>query len=491
MTKRVAAIASLLAVTTLVACSSQEPPVTTAADPPRELAGKVTIDGMSAHLRQLQDIADANDGNRAEGTAGFDASVDYVAQALQDKGFDVQTAEFTRLTEAQRGNPTLTVAGRGYPVDQASLLTTTPAGGVSAVANRPATQAGCTPADYGNAPVRGVIAVVDDEDCSIVDKQNAAVAKGAVALLVVSDPGGDGRPRGLFPRGYYDELKIPVAVIGDDVDAAVRRTSARVRLTLDSKSAKVASRNVLAQTKTGDTANIVLVGAHLDSVPVGPGINDNGSGVAAVLETALQMGSTPAATNTVRFGFWGSEEQALSGSRNYVSGLDRDQLNDIAVYLNFDILGSPNAGYFTYDGDQSGPPNPDLPADEVPVGSAGVERTLAGYLNLAGKRPADQPLGATTDYSSFLTAGVPIGGATTGASQVKNQVQARLWGGRAGLPFDANYHSSRDTLANVDSEALSVMGSAVAFAVGTYAQSIDGVNGVPSRDDRRRAPAGP
>ena len=172
-------------------------------------------------------------------------------------------------------------------------------------------------------------------------------------------------------------------------------------------------------------------------------------------------------------------------------GLNRYELNDIALYLNFDMLGSPNAGYFTYDGDQSGPASPDVGADDVPIGSAGVERTLAGYLNLAGKRPADMPLAAGVDYSPFLTAGVPIGGVTSGAAQQKTNAQARLWGGKPGVPFDPNYRSPRDTLAALNRDALAVLGSGVAFAVGTYATSIEGVNGVPAFDLRHRSAMGP
>jgi Zn-dependent M28 family amino/carboxypeptidase len=254
-----------------------------------------------------------------------------------------------------------------------------------------------------------------------------------------------------------------------------------VRLTLDAQAATVKSRNVVAQTKTGDTHHVVVVGAHLDSVPDSPGINDDASGVAAVLETAAQLGNSPGVTNAVRFTFWGSQEAGLAGSTKYVAGLDRAGLDDIALYLNFDGIGSPNAGYFTYDGDQSGQPNPDLPASRVPAGSAGIERTLAGYLNLAGVRPADMPLGQASDYSPFLAAGVPIGGITTGASQRKTDTQARLWGGQAGAPFDPGYHTPRDTIDNLDRRALSITGPGVAFTVGTYAHSTEGVNGVPAR----------
>jgi hypothetical protein len=476
--------AALIMAMVVAACSSaQSPPARDFAD---ELTGKVTVDGMFTHLRKLQEIADANHGARAGSAPGYDASADYVAQTLRDKGFDVQTPEFERLDMAQTGKPMLTVSGRDHPVDQASLLITTPPGGLSAVTLRPDKPAGCRPADYGTVAVAGAIAVVDDSGCSVVDKQNTAVAKRAVGLLVVSDPGTSGSPRGLFTPGYYQQLKLPVGVIDKDADAALRRTGAPVRLILDGKAAMVKSRNVVAQTKTGDRHNVVVAGAHLDTVANSPGINDNGTGVAALLETAAALGSQPQIANAVRFGFWGPEEAGLEGSTKYVAGLDHEQLNDIALYFNFDMLGSPNPGFFTYDGDQSGQPNPDVPGARVPVGSAGIERTLAGYLNLAGVRPADMPLGRAADYSPFLTAGVPIGGATTGAAQKKTELQARLWGGRPGVGFDPAYQSPADTLDNVSRDALAVMGPAVAFAVGTYAQSIEGVNGVPRHDQRSR-----
>ncbi|MDT5077927.1 MAG: hypothetical protein QOJ80_2564 [Mycobacterium sp.] len=465
----------------LAGCSSAPPSSAPAADPARELASKVTVDGVYSHLRKLADIAAANKNSRAEGTPGYQASVDYVAGMLRDKGFDVQTPEFERVALQQPGKPTLTVAGRSFPVDQASLLVGTAAGGLSALTLRPAKPAGCAAADYGSVNVKGALAVVDDTGCSVVDKQNVAATEGAVGLLVVSEPGPNGPAAGLFTPGYYQDLKNPVAVIGKDVDAQLRRTSAPVKLTLDATSVMVKSRNVVAQTKTGDQHRVVVAGAHLDTAPRSPGINDNGTGVAAVLETALQLGGSAPLTNAVRFAFWGSEEAGLAGSTKYVQGLGREGLGDIAMYLNFDSLGSTNAGFFTYDGDQSGTPNPSLPAASVPAGSAGIERTLAGYLNLAGVRPADMPLGRASDYSPFLLAGIPIGGLTAGTNQRKTEVQARLWGGRAGQPFDPNHGTPIDDIDNVDRHALSITAPAVAFAVGTYAHSTEGVNGVPPR----------
>ena len=243
---RAMAAVMIIAVAALTSCSSTEP--TPALDLPRDVAGKVTTDGMYTHLRKLQEIADANRGNRAEGTPGYDASVDYVAKVLKDKGFDVQTPEFDRLERTEGGNPTLTVSGRGYHVDQASLLVATPPGGLNAITLRPQKAPGCTAVDYGSVSVKGAIAVVDDTGCSVGAKQSTAVAKGAVGLLVVSAPGTGGSPAGLFTPGYYQQLTVPVGVIGTDADAALRRTNAPVRLVLDSRPVMAKTRNIVAQT---------------------------------------------------------------------------------------------------------------------------------------------------------------------------------------------------------------------------------------------------
>ena len=480
-------LGALLLTGLLAACSSPRPaPPAAAPDLGRGLAARVTADRMFDHLRALQDIASANNGNRAEGTPGYEASVEYVAKALRGRGFEVSTPQFDRLYSISLGKPTLTLAGGSYPVDQASLLVRTPPGGLTGQPVRPTVPSGCAVADYPAAVPKGAIAVVDDTRCSVVDKQNSAVAKGAVALVVLSTPGSQGAPPTLFNPGYFKQLTVPVAVAGGYAAGALARTTAPIHLVLDAENVKITSRNVLAQTKTGAPHDVIMVGAHLDGPRDSPGINDNGSGVAAVLETALQLGPLAPLNNAVRFVFWGADENGLNGVMDYVFGLDDEQRNDIAMYLNVNLIGSLNAGFFTDDGDQSGPPGQGVAFGDVPEGSAGIERTLDGYLNLAGKRPADMPLGTRTDYHPFMVAGVPIGGLTAGASQPKTTVQARLWGGKAGVGFDPNFQSPRDTIDNINREALAVMGSGVAFAVGSYAESIGGVNGVPSHDKRHR-----
>jgi Zn-dependent M28 family amino/carboxypeptidase len=285
--------------------------------------------------------------------------------------------------------------------------------------------------------------------------------------------------------GADADVKIPVVSVTKSVGLQLRGQPGPTTIKLNASVQTFKARNVIAQTKTGSPTDVVMAGAHVDSVPEGPGINDNGSGVAAVLETAVQLGNSPQVHNAVRFGFWGAEELGLIGSRNYVESLNLDGLKDIALYLNFDMLASPNPGYFTYDGDQS------LPMDVrgqpvIPEGSAGIERTLVAYLKSAGKAAQDTSFDGRSDYDGFTLAGIPAGGLFSGAEVKKSAEQAKLWGGTADQPFDPNYHQKTDTLDHIDRTSLGINGAGVAYAVALYAQGIDGRNGVPEMADRTR-----
>ncbi|WP_396909201.1 M28 family metallopeptidase [Mycolicibacterium sp.] len=448
-----------------------------------QLRERVSADAMMGHLGKLQDIANANKGNRALGTPGYDASVDYVAGALRDKGFDVQTPEFeVKLPFAE--DPQVTVGGQPVTAKPLEFTIGTPQEGVSAplVPAKVEDTPGCEAADYDGLPVAGAVVLVDRGSCPFADKQTAAAERGAVAMIVVNT---DNEEKMGGTLGRNTDVKIPVVSVTKDEGTRLRNAPGPTTIKLVAGVRVEHTRNVIAQTKTGSTSDVVMVGAHLDSVPEGPGINDNGSGVAAVLETALQLGDSPQVTNAVRFGFWGAEEEGLLGSTNYVQSLDTEALKDIAMYLNFDMLGSPNAGYFTYDGDQS------APLDEqgrlrVPEGSAGIERTLAAYLRDAGKTPRDTSFDGRSDYDGFTMAGVPAGGLFSGAEDKMNAEEAKLWAGEVDQPFDPNYHKNTDTLDHVNRDALQIHGGGVAFAVGLYAQDQRGRNGLPVRADRTR-----
>ncbi|MEE3067045.1 MAG: M28 family metallopeptidase [Actinomycetota bacterium] len=444
---------------------------------------RVTADAMMVHLTKLQDIANANNGTRAVGTPGYDASVDYVVNTLRHSGFDVQTPEFSaRVFHSEK--PTVTVGGKAVEARALEFSLGTGPDGVSGpllVVSAGNGQA-CAASDYDNLAVQGAVVLVDRGTCPFAQKEDAAAQRGAVALIVADNV--DEEQMG-GTLGANTVVKIPSVGVTKSTGLQLRAHPGPVTIKLDASSQSFKARNIIAQTKTGSPTDVVMAGAHLDSVPAGPGINDNGSGVAAVLETAVQLGNSPQVHNAVRFAFWGAEELGLIGSRNYVESLNSEDLKSIALYLNFDMLASPNPGYFTYDGDQS------LPADTrgqpvVPEGSAGIERTLVAYLKAAGKTAEDTQFDGRSDYDGFTQAGIPSGGLFSGAEAKKSADQVKLWGGTADEPFDPNYHKSTDTLDHIDRASLGINGAGVAYAIALYAQDLTGHNGVPAMADRTR-----
>ncbi|WP_046779284.1 M28 family metallopeptidase [Streptomyces yangpuensis] len=213
--------------------------------------------------------------------------------------------------------------------------------------------------------------------------------------------------------------------------------------------------NLIADWPGGDPNSVLMAGAHLDSVSSGAGINDNGSGSAAVLETALAVsraGLQP--TKHLRFGWWGAEELGLIGSKYYVNNLPTAERAKFAGYLNFDMIGSPNPGYFVYDDDPT------------------IEQTFKNYFSGIGVPTEIETEGdGRSDHASFKNVGIPVGGLFTGASNTKTSAQAQKWGGTAGQSFDRCYHSSCDNTANISDTALDRNTDAAAYAIWTLGAS--------------------
>ncbi|MEV6262539.1 M28 family metallopeptidase [Streptomyces sp. NPDC051784] len=209
--------------------------------------------------------------------------------------------------------------------------------------------------------------------------------------------------------------------------------------------------NLIADWPGGDPNQVLMAGSHLDSVTSGAGINDNGSGSAAVLETALAVSSAQLApAKHLRFAWWGAEELGLVGSKYYVNNLASTERAKLAGYLNFDMIGSPNPGYFVYDDD--------------PV----IEQTFKDYYaGLSIPTEIETEGDGRSDHAPFKNAGVPVGGLFSGADYTKTSAQAQKWGGTAGQAFDRCYHSSCDTTSNIDDTALDRNSDAVAHAVWT------------------------
>lgn len=475
--------ASIAAVALLVAGCADDGEGEPAPSPdPAALADAVQIDAVTAHLAELDRIATEHGGNRALGTPGYDASVDYVAGLLRDAGFDVQTPEFD-ATMFRVEDEALEVDGSPMKVRALGFSPSTGPDGLTArVVRVPADETpGCDTTDYDGLDVAGAVVVVDRGVCTFSVKEQRAAERGAVAMLVANNE------EGPLTGGALSEDQQPTIPVGglSTADATEVAGASSVTLTLDTRTDNQSSRNVVAETVTGAADNVVVVGAHLDSVPEGPGINDNGTGVASVLETALQLGAEPDIANKVRFAFWGAEEVGLVGSGRYIEGLSDEERLDIALYLNFDMLGSPNPGYLVYDGDDSD----GVGTGPGPEGSAGIERTFARYFAERGITAGGTDFDGRSDYGPFVAVGIPAGGVFSGGDDIKTPEQADQWGGTAGEAFDPNYHLPEDGLSNVDRDALAVAASSVGYSTAVYALSLDGVDGVPTGEQRAQVRA--
>jgi Zn-dependent M28 family amino/carboxypeptidase len=441
---------------------------------PGQLVSKVTQDGMNRHLIALQRIADRNGGIRAPGTPGYKASADYVTGKLTAAGYRVTTQDFpVRYSQplAQR----LVVGGANVTMHMALYTPSTPVGGITApLAQVPNDGTpGCEAADYAPGAFTGKIALILRGGCTFAVKQQMAAAAGAVAVVIQNNADTWLRSN----LGSEADARIPTGGVSKSIgDAMVAHLGEPVTLELRTLDEMRTGQTIIAQTTTGRQDNVVVAGAHLDSVVEGPGVGTNGTGVAALLETAVQLGGAPRVNNAVRFVFWGSWEFGIVSSPFYLQSLSFEQQLDIAMYLNFDGIGSPNAGYFVYGGAGG------------PFGSTQIEKAFTDYFTKRGVQTEAIPLPAVrSDQLSFTPLGIPAGGLFTGNQDVKTPAQAAKWGGRAGVPFDTCYHESCDTLGNIDRKVLDVNADALAWVTGSYALSTEDVNGVPGRPQRAAA----
>lgn len=427
-------------------------------DTPERLLGCVTLAGVRGHQAALVDIAQRHGGSRETGSPGYDASVDYVKRVLRAAGYVVtvqafQAHAFESLTPS--------VLEQRAPLEEAIpswALRYSGSGDVTAPLAAPAGATACAATDFPGF-VPGHIALVRRGGCEFRQKATNAFHAGAAGVVVYN------REEDLLEGNLQEGFTLDLPVVGITRDAGERlvaRLSQGVVVHLKTQTVRTSnpSYNVLAETTGGDPGYVAMLGAHLDSVAGSPGSNDNASGVAALLETATQMAAVRP-RNRLRFAFWGAEEQLLFGSLHYLENLSATQKAQIALYLNFDMIGSPNPAFFTYaeDGETA--------EGHVahPGAGARIERVFQDFYRQRGlaSRRTDT-LAGDTDHSPFHWEGIPVGGIWSGNSDVMTQQEAALWGGQAGLPYDPCWHRACDGLANNSDFALATNADAVAWA---------------------------
>ena len=429
--------------------------------------------GALRHLRALQDIASETGGSRAAGTLGYDRSAAYVADRLREAGYLVRLEEFEFPFFEERAPPilrTIMPGGRQEPAPDA-VRTMDKSGSSDVTARlRPVrlgldagspqvSTSGCEIGDFEDFE-RGALALIRRGTCPFQTKVANAVAAGAVGVIIMNE-GTDGRTDAF--SGQLSQLAtVPVVGVSYELGCSLEiaaRGGATIRLAVNALSGKRQTRNVLAATSFDRDDPIVVVGAHLDSVPEGPGINDNGSGSAVVLEAALRLASQLRAG--VRFAFWGAEERGLIGSRYHVGTLSERARRQISLYVNLDMVASPNFARFVL-----------ASTGDNKLASIARRELLADFRehNLtAEERVRDSN---RSDDAAFSRQGIPTVSLYTGASESKSEAQASLFGGAAGRPYDPCYHRACDTIDNVDRDVLEQNSRALVRALGTIGRML-------------------
>jgi Zn-dependent M28 family amino/carboxypeptidase len=440
----------------------------------------VTVQGILAHESALQDIADLNGGTRASGTPGYTASADYVAETMRRAGYQVtrQSFEFPFFqalapAELERiaPDPKVFVEGTDHTTADysGSGEATAPVQAIDVQvppAAQPSSTSACEPEDFAGFTA-GNIALVQRGTCTFETKAANAEAAGASAVIVFNEgqPGRQDLLAGTLGRPFDLPVIMTTFAVGEELVNQLRAGDAvTLRVKTLTESETRTTENVIADSRKGDPAKTIVVGAHLDSVVEGPGINDNGSGTSTLIEIARNLDKGGSQANRVRFAFWGAEEKGLLGSEHYVSTLPADELAKIKANLNFDMLGSPNFVRFVYDGDGSNGEN-----DPGPTGSAYIEGLFLDYFADQGLASEPTAFDGRSDYESFVLAGIPAGGLFSGAEGVKTAEEQQVYGGTADAPYDSCYHQACDTIANLSTTALDQLGDAAAH--GTWVLS--------------------
>lgn len=462
-------LAALVLGAAVVPAVSAAPPADAADGHPLadHLATAVTGNGVYGHLAAFQQIADASGGNRGYDRTGFDRSATYVTAVLRAAGYQV-TQQRVPYTDFDVTSEKLVVDGVStVPVLMTRFTPSTPATGVDApVAALPTGRTGCTPSDYDGVDVAGSVIVLARAACGYTAQQKVAAAAGARAVLIYY-PSPTPQNNYRFIAYTPADFTIPMASISQrDGEELIRRSGAgttRVHLTLAGADTQRTTTNLFAETNGGDPDNVVMVGAHLDSVPEAPGINDNGSTAAAVLQIAVKLAPRQNhVTNKVRFAWWGAEELVDIGSAYYVASLSAAQRGRITALVNGELIASPNAGRFVWDPGTGG--------------SHVIADLFAGYFDghaLPYQRTSPDSVGS--DHLEFAAAGIPVGGVDGGNLGIKTPEQQRLFGGQAGQMFDPCYHQPCDTLSNISRSELAANAGALAWVVGRLATYDDDV----------------
>ncbi|KAI3325624.1 aminopeptidase Y [Xylariaceae sp. AK1471] len=432
----------------------------------KALVNSIHLKDLMNCAQTLENIAYATPGrNRVHGSEGHHNTVKYFKKTLEALGdyYTVKLQEF--ITEATLASAQeFSAGGVEYATESFEFASN---GTWSDVPLVNVVNLGCDPEDVPET-VSGKVALIARGNCTFVQKITNAGARGAVAAMIYNNAevgvasGTLGETNDLIPLGGL--TRADGLALAARIEAGETVTSSG---TYWAYVANSTSHNVIATSKYGDPNNVLFLGAHSDSVDKGPGINDNGSGSCGILTVAKALSKWR--TNAqVKFAWWTAEEEGLLGSEYFVNTSSPADLAKIRLYLNFDMIASPNYYLGIYDGDGSrynltGPP-----------GSGEAEKLFEDWFVSQDLTTVGAEFNGRSDYGPFLDAGIPCSGLDTGADGIKTAEEAVIYGGVAGETYDQNYHSAKDNVSNLAKLPFEVNAKAIGHVVATYGKSWKG-----------------
>ncbi|KKY28414.1 putative aminopeptidase y precursor [Phaeomoniella chlamydospora] len=410
------------------------------------LQEKISANNLLKRAEKLYEIAESsidqyNHPTRVIGSKGHLGTIDYIYETIAKHGdyYTLSNQSFPAVT----GDvfESRLVVGNEVLSSAAAMSLTPPTknkqpvyGPLVLVENE-----GCTPGDYPKN-TSGSIALIQRGACAFGDKSTNAGKAGALAAIVYNNEQG-----GLSGTlGTPNEYQIATFGISKEdaepyIAALKNGTSVDSIAYIDSIVESISTTNIIAQTIAGDSQNCVMLGGHSDSVAEGPGINDDGSGSLTLLEIAEQL-TNFTVNNCVRFAWWAGEEEGLLGSDYYVAQLSEEENMKIRLFMDYDMLASPNYAYQVYNA-----------TNEVnPVGSEELRDLYTWFYERHNLNYTFIPFDGRSDYDAFIKNGIPGGGIATGAEGIKTKEEAAMFGGTPGEWFDPCYHQACDTVANLN-----------------------------------------
>ncbi|ORY05527.1 Zn-dependent exopeptidase [Basidiobolus meristosporus CBS 931.73] len=438
------------------------------------LQRKITTEGLLRHTKNFERFSKAYKGTRVFSTPGHKLTLSYLERNLKRAGFNVYRHPFVETyseTIFSKASASAKGADVAFPVFGLAYTKSTPKRGLKAevvhIPNKVGTNIsfGCEAGDFEGVDVKGKIALIKRGECTPNLKSINAAKAGAVAALVYNDADQEYRGR----LGLTETSTLVTGGIskssGEKLVELLKQGPVKLDLTIIEKVENRTTHNIIAETRGGDPNHVVFLGAHSDSVWAGPGINDNGSGSAALLEVALNFGRNFKPKNKLRFGWFSAEEYGLLGSKAYVNSLSEQERKKITLMLNFDMIASPNYILRIYNQNADGGPSP--PGTEVITKDFEVDFKSKNipYLSVPFAYSG-------SDIGPFAAAGIPAGGLSTGAGGIKSEAEQKIFGGVAGKQWDWCYHLECDTNKNLNTKAFLINAKSIADAAYRYSQNV-------------------